>query len=95
MKANTTLAVAPAHFAGVEAAIHRIVAGLHWLKIAHAERRARAPRPRGARDARTRTRCATSGCIRSEFDSYLAEAWHQAETTRVRSGVGRSMEYGP
>ena len=94
MKANTTLAVAPAHFAGVEAAIHRIVAGLHWLKIAHAERRVRVQRLEllagpGASALRD------LGMHPSEFDSYLAEAWHQAEATRVRSRVGRSMEYGP
>ena len=41
MKANSTLAVAPVRFAGVEAATHRIVSGVHWLKIAYAERRRR------------------------------------------------------
>ena len=94
MKANTTLAVAPAHFAGVEAAIHRIVAGLHWLKIAHAERRARA-RAREEFETLDANALRDLGMHPSEFDSYLAEAWHQAEATRVRSGVQRPMEYGP
>ena len=94
MKANTTLAVAPVRFAGVEAAIHRLVAGLQWLQLAVAERRARA---RAHEELETLDTHALRdlGLHRSEFDSYLAEAWHQAEATRVRSGVGRSMEYGP
>ena len=94
MKSNTTLAVAPVHFAGVEAAIHRIVAGLHWLKLAYAERRARA-RARQEFETLDANALRDLGLHRSEFDSYLAEAWHEAETTRVRTGVGRSREYGP
>jgi uncharacterized protein YjiS (DUF1127 family) len=94
MKANTTLVIEPVRFAGVEAAIHRIVAGLHWLKIAHAERRARA-RAREEFETLDANALRDLGMHRSEFDSYIAEAWHQAEATRVRSGVGRSMEYGP
>ncbi len=94
MKSHTTLAVAPVHFAGVEAAIHRLVAGLQWLQLAVAERRAHA---RAHEELETLDAHALRdlGLHRSEFDSYLAEAWHQAEATRVRSGVGRSMEYGP
>jgi len=94
MKAHTTLAIEPVHFAGVEAAIDRIVAGLHWVQIAYAERRARA-RAREEFETLDANALRDLGMHRSEFDSYLAEAWHQAEATRVRSGVGRSMEYGP
>ena len=94
MKSNTTLIVAPAQFAGVEAAIHRIVAGLHWLKIAYAERRARA-RAREELDTLDEHALRDLGLNRSEFDSVLAEAWHEAEATRVRSGVRRAQEYGP
>ena len=94
MKANTTLAVAPVHFAGVEAAIHHLVAGLRWLQVAYAERRARA-RAREEFETLDANALRDLGMHPSEFDSYLAEAWHQAEAPRVRSGVGRSMEYGP
>ena len=94
MKANTTLAIAPVRFAGVEAAIHHLVAGLQWLQLAYIQRRARA---RAHEELETLDTHALRdlGLHRSEFDSYLAEAWHQAEATRVRSGVARSMEYGP
>ena len=94
MKANTTLAVAPVHFAGVEAAVHRIVAGLHWVKIAYAEQRRRA-RARDELAALDEHALRDLGLQRSELDSYLAEAQHAVDVTRVRSGVGRSMEYGP
>ena len=94
MKSPTTLAVAPVQFVGVEAAIHRLVAGLHWLQVAYAERRARA-RAREEFETLDANALRDLGMHRSEFDSYLAEAWHEAEATRVRSGVQRAMEYGP
>ena len=94
MKAHTTLAIEPVHFVGVEAAIDRIVAALHWVQVAYAERRARA-RAREEFETLDADALRDLGMHRSEFDSYRAEAWHQAEATRVRSGVGRSMEYGP
>lgn len=94
MKSTTTIALAPATFAGVPGAFHRIVAGLHWLKIAYAEQRRRA-RARDELDALDAHALRDLGLERCEFDSYLAEALHQVETTRVRSGVQKSMEYGP
>ena len=94
MKSHTTLAVAPVHFAGVEAAIHHIVAGLHSLKMAYARRRARA-RAREELETLDAHALRDLGLHRSEFDSYLAEAWHEVETTRVRSGVSRAWEFGP
>ena len=93
MKTHTTLAVAPVHFAAVDA-IHRIVDALRRLKVAVAERRARA-RAREELDMLDAHALRDLGLSRSEFDSYLAEAWHEAEATRVRSGVQRPMEYGP
>jgi len=94
MKSITTLAVSSAPFAGVEGAIDRIGAGLRWLKSAYAERRARA-RAREELDTLDAHALRDLGLQRSELDSYLAEALHQVETTRVRSGVQRPMEYGP
>jgi uncharacterized protein YjiS (DUF1127 family) len=94
MKSQTTLAAAPAQFAGVEAVIHRIVDGLRRLKAAYAERRARA-RARDELDTLDAHALRDLGLSRSEFDSYLAEAWHEVEATRVRSGAQRPMEYGP
>ena len=93
MKSHTTLVVAPVHFAAVDA-IHRIVDALRRLKVAVAERRARA-RAREELDMLDAHALRDLGLSRSEFDSYLAEAWHEAEATRVRSGVKRPMEYGP
>ena len=94
MKSPTTLAVAPVQFAGVEAAIHRIVDGLRRLKDAYAARRARA-RAREELDMLDAHALRDLGLSRSEFDSYLAEAWNEVEATRVRSGAQRAKEYGP
>ena len=93
MKSHTTLAVAPVHFAAVDA-IHRIVDFLRRLKVAIAERRARA-RARDELDMLDAHALRDLGLSRSEFDSYLAEAWNEVEATRVRSGVQQAMEYCP
>ena len=81
---DTILAMPPARFAGVQAAFKRIVAGVHWLKIAL---RRGAPRARARAElARsTSTRCATSACSASELDSYLAESLHRSSRPGVRT----------
>jgi len=94
MRSITTLAVGPTSFAGVEAAVHHLVDGLRRLKSAYRQRRARA-RAHEELDTLDVHALRDLGLHRSEFDSYLAEAWHEAEATRVRSGVQRHMEYGP
>ena len=91
---STTIALTPGPFAGVAGVFHRIVAGVQRLKIAHAEMRRRA-RARDELDALDAHALRDLGLQRSELDSYLAEALHRVETTRVRSGVQRSMGYGP
>ena len=91
---STTIALAPSSFAGVAGALQRIVAGVHWLKIAVAEQRRRA-RARAELDSLDDHALRDLGLQRSEFDSYIAEALHEVEATRVRSGVQRAMEYGP
>ena len=83
MKSN--ILVMPAGpFAGLEAAFKRIVAGIHWLKIAHAESRRRA-RARAELAALDEHALRDLGLERSELDSYLAESLHHAESTRRRT----------
>jgi len=81
---NTSLAHgAPATMAGASGALHRLVSGLHWLRIAYAEQR---------RAARTRAELAQldPGALRDlgltygEIDSYIAEARGAAARTRLR-----------
>jgi len=63
--------------------VTRIVSGLHWLRIAHAEqrRRARARRELAQLDGRM---LHDLGVGRGELDSCLAEAMGDAESTRRR-----------
>jgi len=63
--------------------VNRIVSGLHWLRIAHAEQRRRA---RGRRELAQLDSHALRdiGLDRGEIDSYLAEAMGDAESTRRR-----------
>jgi uncharacterized protein YjiS (DUF1127 family) len=84
MKSNT-LVLPSGPFAGVEAAFKRIVAGIHWLKIAHAEARRRA-RARAELETLDEHALRDLGLERSELDSYLAESLHHAESTRRRTG---------
>ena len=94
MKSDTTLTLPSNPFIGIAAALRGVVAGLHWIAIAHAEMRRRA-RARAELAALDEHALRDLGLQRSEFDSYLAESLQQVERTRVRSGVQRSMEYGP
>jgi uncharacterized protein YjiS (DUF1127 family) len=82
---STTLAFSPSSTVGVAGALQRIVAGVHWLKIAHAEMRRRA-RARDELDSLDEHTLRDLGLQRSELNSYLSEALHQVETTRVRRG---------
>jgi len=93
MKSNA-IVLAPSLYSGVEAALQRIVAGVHWLKIAHAERRRRA-KARDELAALDEHALRDLGLHRSELDSYLAESLHEVEATRLRSGAQRSREHGP
>ena len=81
---NTSLTQAPvAATAGAFGALNRLVSGLHWLRIAYAERR---------RAARTRAELARLdpeamrelGVTYGEIDSYVAEATGAAARTRLR-----------
>jgi uncharacterized protein YjiS (DUF1127 family) len=80
---NTLTHAAPATMPGAAGALHRLVAGLHWLRIAYAEQR---------RAARTRAELARLdpeamrdlGMTYSEIDSYIAEANGAVGRTRLR-----------
>ena len=63
--------------------VNRIVSGLHWLRIAHAEqrRRARSRRELAQLDSRA---LHDLGIHRGEVESCLAEAMGDAESTRRR-----------
>jgi len=63
--------------------LNRIVGGLHWLRIAHAEqrRRARSRRELAQLDAHA---LHDLGIDRGEIDSFLAEAMGDVEATRRR-----------
>jgi len=67
--------------------VARIVSGLHWLRVAHAEqrRRARSRRELAQLDARALD---DLGISRGELDSCLAEAMGDAEPTRRRIADG-------
>jgi uncharacterized protein YjiS (DUF1127 family) len=73
---------------GPAALVDRIVAALHWLRIAHAEQRrlARARREFASLDAHA---LRDLGIERGEYESYLAESRAVVEATRVR--IDRSV----
>jgi uncharacterized protein YjiS (DUF1127 family) len=80
---NTLTHASPATMPGAAGALNRLVAGLHWLRIAYAERR---------RAARTRAELARLdpeamrdlGLTYGEIDSYVAEAQGAVARTRLR-----------
>jgi len=83
MNHSTTLSMPSQPGAGIAAALRRIVAGAHWLRIALAERR-RAARER---DEFARLDVATLrdlGITRDEYLSFAAEARGLAPRTRLR-----------
>jgi len=63
--------------------VNRIVSGLHWLRIAHAEQRRRAQSRRELAQLDDRT-LHDLGIARGELDSCQAEAWGGADSTRRR-----------
>ena len=68
---------------GASGALHRLVAGLHWLRIAYAERR----RVARARDELARLdpeAMRDLGLTYGEIDSYVAEAQGAVARTRLR-----------
>jgi|KBSSwiStaDraftv2_1062776.scaffolds.fasta_scaffold414630_2 uncharacterized protein YjiS (DUF1127 family) len=68
---------------GVRGALQRVVSGLHWLRIAHAERRrtARARQDLGQLDEHA---LRDLGLTRGELDSYAAEARGAVAKSRRR-----------
>ena len=80
---NTLSHAPPAAIPGAAGALHRLIAGWHWLRIAYAERR---------RVARTRAELAQLdpeamsdlGMTYGEIDSYIAEAQGAVARTRLR-----------
>jgi uncharacterized protein YjiS (DUF1127 family) len=84
---NTLTHAHPATRPGASGALHRLVAGLHWLRIAYAEKR---------RAARTRAELARLdpeamrdlGISYGEIDSYVAEAQGTVARTRLRVDDG-------
>src|SRR5678815_1793726 len=70
---NTTTLALAAPPTGIAGALHRIVAGAHWLKIAYAELR-RAARERAEFDRLDAHALRDLGITRDEYLSYAAEA---------------------
>jgi uncharacterized protein YjiS (DUF1127 family) len=68
---------------GVRGALQRVVSGVHWLRIAHAERRrkARAREELGQLDDHA---LRDLGLTRAELDSYAAEARGAVARSRRR-----------
>jgi uncharacterized protein YjiS (DUF1127 family) len=80
---NTFTHAPPAAIAGVSGALSRLVAGLHWLRIAHAERR-RAARTRAQLCRLGPEAMRDLGLTCGEIDSYGAEARGAVARTRLR-----------
>ena len=80
---NTLTHAPPAAMPGVTGALQRLVAGLHWLRIAHAERR-RAARARAELAQLDAAALRDLGITPGEIDSYLAEAEGAVACTRLR-----------
>ena len=73
----------PATMPGVAGALHRLVAGWHWLRIAYAERR-RAARARDELARLDPEAMRDLGLTYGEIDSYIAEAQGAVARTRLR-----------
>jgi len=73
----------PAAMPGVSGALHRLVAGLHWVRIAYAEKR-RAERTRAELAGLDPEAMRDLGMTYGEIDSYIAEARGAAARTRLR-----------
>jgi len=68
---------------GASGALHRLVAGLHWMRIAYAERR-RAARAHGELAGLDPETMRDLGMTHGEIDSYVAEARGAVARTRLR-----------
>ena len=68
---------------GAPGALQRVVAGLHWLRIAHAERR-RAAREHAELARLDPEAMRDLGMTYGEIDSYVAEARGAVARTRLR-----------
>jgi uncharacterized protein YjiS (DUF1127 family) len=77
---------------GVRGALQRVVSGLHWLRIAHAERRRKA-RARQELDQLDEHALRDLGLTRGELDSYAAEA--RGAVARSRRRVDDPHWWGP
>jgi uncharacterized protein YjiS (DUF1127 family) len=80
---NTSAQLTAPAVAGVSGALQRIVSGLHWLRIAHAERRRLARRQREYAQLDQHA-LRDLGLTRGELDSYSAEARGAVARTRLR-----------
>jgi len=80
---NTLSHAPPAAMPGATGALHRLVAGLHWLRIAYAERR-RAARTRAGLARLDPEAMRDLGLTYGEIDSYVAEAQGAVARTRLR-----------
>jgi len=84
---NTLTHAPPPAMPGVSGAVHRLVSGLHWLRIAYAERR-RAARARAELAQLDAEALRDLGLTYGEIDSYVAEAQGAATRTRLRVDDG-------
>lgn len=91
---SATYVLSPAPTAGVSGALHRIVAGAHWLRIAYAERR-RAARARADLARLSDHALRDLGISRDELLSYDAEARGIVEKTRLRVVDARGRRCSP
>ena len=80
---NTLTHAPPAAIPGAAGALDRVVAGLHWLRIAYAERR-RAARTRAELARLDPAAMRDLGMTYGEIDSYVAEAQGAVARTRLR-----------
>ena len=77
---------------GVRGALQRVVAGVHWLRIVHAEHR-RAARTRHELEQLDEHALRDLGLTRGELDSYAAEA--RGAVARSRRRVDDPHWWGP
>jgi uncharacterized protein YjiS (DUF1127 family) len=91
---NTTTLALAAPPTGIAGALHRIVAGAHWLKIAYAELR-RAARERAEFDRLDAHALRDLGITRDEYLSYAAEARGLVPCTRLRIRDERCRSSSP
>ena len=80
---NTLTHAPPAAMPGASGALHRLVSGLHWLRIAYAERR-RSARARAELSQLDPAALRDLGIAYGEIDSYVAEAQGAVVRTRLR-----------